>query len=802
MHDDKKPVPSAVRWSVMGLATYALIGGGVTLVGWFAGLPRLTDWVASGISMFPNAAFGAVCCGAALILARLNRRWSVRVSGLLGFIVLFLGSATLFQHFSGVSLGIDTILIKPAWGERAAVAPGRMGPPASTSYTLLGLALVLFANGHRGLRRIVPALGIAVCTIAALSLMGYVLGADPLFAVARFTGIAMQTASVLLALGLAVVAGVPECEPMRTLEQKSAGGLLARRSLPFIVGLPLVLGWLRVRGQLAGWFDTAMGTALLILVLVAIFCGLLWWWVGAVTKYERAQRQSEERLSLALRGGAMGAWDTDLETGENFWDDRVASLLGVPPEKAESESKRWTEFIHPEDRERVIAAFRAAGDGLLPAFNEDFRVIHRDGSIHWFASRGMLVVREGEHRRMIGVVMDITGRKQMEQALRESEALLSAVLKQLPVGLGVMDTKGQWIVSNALMDKFVPKAIPSTLPDRVERWRAYDTNDKPIPPEDWPGKRALRGEIVSPGMEMVFTGDDGCDRWLRVSAAPLRDDAGRIIGATAVVQDIDVIKKAEQALHDAHEQLADRAIHLEKLVRERTAKLQETVGELEAFSYSIAHDMRAPLRAMGSFAELLLENASSPGASAVAQEFCQRIVTSASRLDRLIQDALNYTKTMLAELPLEPVDLAKVLRGLIETYPNLHPDKADIRFDSTLPTVIGNESLLTQCFSNLLGNAVKFVPPGTRPEVRVWAETNNGTTRVWIQDNGIGIPKHAQARLFGMFQKLDNQYEGTGMGLAIVRKVVERMGGKVGFEPVPAQGSRFWIELQAVSITG
>src|SRR5207249_926281 len=158
-------------------------------------------------------------------------------------------------------------------------------------------------------------------------------------------------------------------------------------------------------------------------------------------------------------------------------------------------------------------------------------------------------------------------------------------------------------------------------------------------------------------------------------------------------------------------------------------------------------------------------------------DHCQRILTGAGRLDKLIQDALSYSRAVLQDLPLEPTDLSKLLRGLLETYPNFHPEKADVRVDGNLPPVLGNEALLTQCFSNLLGNAVKFVAPGTRPQVRVWSESKPETLKIWIQDNGIGIPKHAHDRLFGMFQKLDNQYEGTGIGLAIVRKVVQRMGG-------------------------
>jgi PAS domain S-box-containing protein len=145
----------------------------------------------------------------------------------------------------------------------------------------------------------------------------------------------------------------------------------------------------------------------------------------------------------------------------------------------------------------------------------------------------------------------VEARKQIEKshdALRESEALLSTVLKQLPVGLGVMDMTGRWLMSNAIMQHFVPKGIPSTVPERMTRWRAYDAQGKEIPPENWPGKRALRGETVSPGLEMLFHGDDDRERWMRVSTAPLRDDAGRIIGATCVVQDIDQVKRSQEKI--------------------------------------------------------------------------------------------------------------------------------------------------------------------------------------------------------------------------------------------------------------
>jgi hypothetical protein len=219
----------------IGFAAYALIGGLITLIGWYARLPFLTDWISSGISMFPNAALGALCSGTALILLVLQKQRLCLVLGrILGIFVLLLGGCTLLQHVAGVNLGIDTMLLTPPWGSKAAMAPGRMGPPASTSYALIGTAFILMSTRSR-FQKFAPIFGIMVCAITVLSLMGYAFGADPLFAVARFTGIAMQTATILLALALGLLCSLPDCEPLRTLRQNSAAGLLGRRSLPFIV---------------------------------------------------------------------------------------------------------------------------------------------------------------------------------------------------------------------------------------------------------------------------------------------------------------------------------------------------------------------------------------------------------------------------------------------------------------------------------------------------------------------------------------------------------------------------------------
>lgn len=345
--------------------------------------------------------------------------------------------------------------------------------------------------------------------------------------------------------------------------------------------------------------------------------------------------------------------------------------------------------------------------------------------------------------------------------------------------------------------------------ERLTGWKSAEAQGQPLPSVfriineqtrqgvENPVDKVLRlGTIVGLANHTLLLAKDGSEIPIDDSAAPIRLPDGPLLGVVLVFRDFTEYKKVERELQEAQLQLKAHAELLEKTVEERTSKLTEMVSELEHVSHAITHDMRAPLRAMNSFATLLMEECVTGLNPADAQNYCRRIVTGASRLDDLITDSLSYTKAVLLQVPMHPVDLSRLILGLLETYPNFHPDNADIRIEGQLPTVLGNEALLTQCFSNLLGNAVKFVAPGVHPQIRLRASYTNGVTRISVQDNGIGVPANAQYRLFGMFQKLNANYEGTGIGLAIVRKVVTRMGGNVGVESEPGRGSTFWVELR------
>jgi len=263
------------------------------------------------------------------------------------------------------------------------------------------------------------------------------------------------------------------------------------------------------------------------------------------------------------------------------------------------------------------------------------------------------------------------------------------------------------------------------------------------------------------------------------------------------IRDITERKWAERELQAAKVVISRHARQLETLVNERTAELRETVGELEAFSYSVSHDMRAPLRAMHGYAKVLTEGYAGKCLDATAVDYLQRISRAALRLDHLILDVLSYTKVLRADAPMASVNLDRLAGDLIETESSARRPGPDIQIEGSLPAVLGNEALLTQCISNLLSNALKFVSPGTIPRVRIRAETADNQVRVWFEDNGIGIAPENHDRIFRMFERIHptSQYEGTGIGLTIVRKAVERMGAQLGLQSDLGKGSKFWILL-------
>lgn len=292
----------ACRAVSVATGVYAIAGGIVALTGWALDLPRLTDWINDGIAIFPNTAICAVIGGLALVglALGLESRAGILVVRALAMCMALVGVLTLLEHIADVNLGIDTLIFNKPWGQRASMAPMRMGPPASTSFTLLGWAIWL-ATSHSQWRRFGSQLALLVVSITLLSLTGYSFGADQLFGIARLTGIAFQTSTILAALSVGLMTSIPEHGIVAALRRDDAGGTVLRRLIVAIIIVPLVLGWLRLVGQQAGFYDLAFGIAVRTVVEIILLFGLLWWTANDISKQSQALRAAEEAARQADR---------------------------------------------------------------------------------------------------------------------------------------------------------------------------------------------------------------------------------------------------------------------------------------------------------------------------------------------------------------------------------------------------------------------------------------------------------------------------------------------------------------------
>jgi PAS domain S-box-containing protein len=384
---------------------------------------------------------------------------------------------------------------------------------------------------------------------------------------------------------------------------------------------------------------------------------------------------------------------------------------------------------------------------------------------------------------------DTSERQELERALEESETWRRLIIENVKdFAIFSLEKDGRVTTWNPGAERLLGYSADEMIGQNVSLIYTPEDRAQGVPEQERldaaKNGRAIdeRWHLRKDGQRMFFSG----------AVVPLFDEAGEMRGFTKVARDITDRKQLEDELITARD-------HLEATVAARTESLRQTIGELEVLSYSLSHDLRAPLRAMRSFSQLLTAKLKGR-IQGDEMEYLTKIVTGANRLDRLIRDVLSFSRLGRQSNHTDevPVDLEKLVNEIRQEHPSLNPPQAEIEIQTPLLAVKGHEALLSQCVSNLLINAVKFVAPGKLPQVRLWTEpAGDDQVKLWVEDNGIGIAKENQDRIFGMFQRLHNlqAYEGTGIGLAVVRKAVERMGGQVGVESEPGKGSRFWVQL-------
>jgi PAS domain S-box-containing protein len=488
-----------------------------------------------------------------------------------------------------------------------------------------------------------------------------------------------------------------------------------------------------------------------------------------------ALREAEERFAGAFEGAAVGLVLASPDGTVLRANRALCELTGWPEE--ELAGRRFDELVHPDERGADDAALEAMLSGRTQRLASERRFLVADGGTR-FVRINLSLIRTPEDKPLhfVGQIEDVTERRRMIEALTLSEARYKGLIAHLPDStIHLFDHELRLLLSEGermRVHGYDPQELEGRLLRDVVPPEAYER----LAPEY---RAALAGETRSFDLDSL---DGNAAYWVQI--APLRDDVGRIIGGMAIARDITARRHAELALE------------------QRAGELERSNAELEQFAYVASHDLSEPLRMVSSYLQLLRRRYHGR-LDADADQFIDFAVDGAGRMRDLIDDLLTYSRAGRGDGPPEPVDSRALVEHVVESLRTVE-DAREAHFTlGDLPTVVGDRHQLGQLFQNLIGNAVKFVPEDRVPEIAVRAERDGARWRFEVADNGIGMePAHAE-RIFRMFQRLHtrDEYPGTGIGLAIAKKVVERHDGTIWAEPRPEGGSRFCFTLPAARAT-
>ena len=510
-------------------------------------------------------------------------------------------------------------------------------------------------------------------------------------------------------------------------------------------------------------------------------------------RLEHALIQANAWLDLAIRGSNVGIWEIDMPDGDyakgvgswiNVWEQ-----LGVEPPADRSPSAVSLDFLHPDDKERILRAVHAYLGGETKEYEFEYRMRHKDGTYRWMLARGIAIRDEaGKPIRFVGSRVDITELKRVEEALRVSERRFRTLTETLPQLVWTCRPDGscdylsrQWVEysgipeSEMLDNRWVEVLHPEDRAWAMAYWRD-----------------AVEGR-VSYDLEYRIRGSDGRYRWFKTRGRPMRDEAGRIVQWIGTCTDIDDQKRAEEA---------------ERRAKEAAEAASRAKSE---FLANVSHEIRTPMNAILGMTELAIETSGSDE----QRQYLTIVKSSADALLNVINDLLDFSKIEAGKLELDTAEfslrqvLGETLRALairahkkgLELVCQIQPDVPD--------ALSGDAGRLRQILLNLVGNAIKFTEEG-EVVVRIEAgptdgaaerdspEGRSGPSQVLgfsVSDTGIGIPLDKQQKIFQAFEQEDNsmtrRYGGTGLGLSIAMRLVALMHGEIGVESEPGRGSTF-----------
>lgn len=514
-----------------------------------------------------------------------------------------------------------------------------------------------------------------------------------------------------------------------------------------------------------------------------------------VTRAHSSLARSEERLRSVVEMSSDWIWETDPEHRVTYVSSGVERALGVEAKPALGRTRWEGPFLNMSEAD--WAAHRAQLDQRAPFHDLRLERLNRAGRRTVQSVSGRPVFTPGgEFLGYRGVGRDITAQVEAERALLAERDRLARVLETMAEGLSILDAGGRYALVNASAERILGvrrEALIGRAFTDVPWTREPVEGERGGTPQDV-FERMRGGSVRHVGPEnYVLVAPDGGRRLIRHQAARLDDGAGAFGGVLVTFEDI-TERVAAQKAHER--EILELNADLERRVEARTAELTQAYKEMESFSYSVSHDLRAPLRAISGFSRILLEDFRGEF-PAEAQRLLGRVAQNAERMGALIDGLLEFGRLSRQPLRLQRIRPADLAREALDELAALREGRRiDIRVGD-MPECQADRVLLKQVYANLLANAIKYTGLRAQARIEVGAITMGLGPVYYVRDNGAGFDMAYAGKLFAMFERLHlpSEFEGNGVGLALVRRIVERHGGKVWADSAPDKGATFFFRL-------
>ena len=510
---------------------------------------------------------------------------------------------------------------------------------------------------------------------------------------------------------------------------------------------------------------------------------------AAFQSTDEQRRDAKERYVLSQRSANEGLWDWDPNTQLLYLSPRLLALLGLHSDTLKTTGAEWLKLIHPDDRKRYRADVIAHLRGQTEHFESEYRVADKRGNFHWVLARGLAHRGpDGRAVRIVGSISDITARKRAEEQLKAERDFSRGLIDSLPAPFFLFDEHGRLVLWNRFVSELT--GLDDAQLQNAEAGRLVIAEQEAV----------LAHRIES----ALGTGEASVEVMLRrdhaepvpflvVGRRVLLDGKPHIVG---VGTDLTERKFAEKAIKRLNTEL-------ERRVAERTSQLSAALNELESFSYSVSHDLRAPLRAIEGYSAILGSDYGD-NLDDEAKELLRRVRAAVHRMGQLIDDLLTLSRVSRKALERRPVDLTTLALVICEELRQQDPARP-VRVDIAPGLCVeGDPSLMRTVLENLLGNAWKFTGRVAAPEIRFEATRHAGVDAFVIRDNGAGFDMRYRDNLFRPFQRLhsDREFPGTGIGLATVARIVRRHGGEVWAEGEVGKGASLYFSIGQTPLQG